>query len=151
MRNNMNIISEYLSNKKYLFSIVGVCIFFIAASAFIYSRQNNPIVGTWIGLHSSKKYINKYSWTFTSNNEFKRYFGGQLTKYNKYKLSKTPNHCGVDMSKRLQMHPKNLILILKDTETEKKQCYLVYKLTNKRLVLSAFRNAHIDTLKKVQQ
>jgi len=146
----MKILSEYLSNKTYLFSI-GVCMFFIAVSAFIYSRQNNPIVGTWVGLHSSKKYKNQYSWTFTSDNKFKRYFGGQLTKYNTYKLTKTPNHCGVDMSDRLNHFPNNRILILTNTKTNNKQCYLVFKLTDKRLILAAFGNAHTDSLKKVQQ
>ena len=135
-------------DKSHLFTIIGICVFFIAASAFILSRQNNPIIGTWIGLHSTNA---TGRWVFTSNNKFKEYYHNKLDEEYTYKLSQTPNHCGVDMSERLNHFPNNRILILTNTKTNNKQCYLVYKLTDKRLILAAFGNAHTDSLKKVQQ
>ena len=115
---------------------------------FIIIRQNNPIVGTWIGLHST---IATGRWVFTSNNKFKEYYHDKLDEEYTYKLSKTPNHCGQDMSQRFKLYPNEQILILTNTKTGKKQCNLVYKLTDKRLILAAFGNAHTDSLKKVQQ
>ena len=126
---------------------LGLFILFIAVSAFIYSRQNNPIVGSWIGIHSNNK---QGKWVFTSN-KFKEYYEGNLDEEYTYKLSQTPNHCGVDMSERLKHFPNNRILILTNTKTGKKTCGLVFKLTDKRLILAAVGNAHTDSLKKVQQ
>jgi len=120
--------------------------------AFIYISQNNPIVGTWIGIHSTNSSNGR--WVFASDKKLKRYIGGKLYKKYTYKVSKTPNHCGVDMSKRLDHFPKNRILILTNTKTGKKTCGLIQKLTNNRLVLSSYQAetaSGIDTLKKVQQ
>ena len=134
---------------------LGVFLLFMAAGAFIHSRQNDPIVGSWIGIHGTPPSTgSNFGWVFNNNKISKRYINGKLYKEYTYKLSQTPNHCGVDMSDRLNHFPNNRILILTNTKTGKKTCSLVYKLTDKRLILSSYQAetaSGVDTLKKVQQ
>jgi len=146
----MKFLSFKSFNRKYIFTSILTLFTLIILSAFMLNKQNNPIIGTWIDIHSTN--TSNGRWVFTSN-KFKEYYEGNLEEEDTYKLTKTPHPCGIDMSKRLQMYPKNRILILTNTKTGKKRCSLVYKLTNKRLILAALTRAHIevDTLKKVQQ
>jgi len=129
---------------------LGFFILFIAAGAFMYSRQNDPIVGTWIGIHETST---KSKMVFTNNHKMKVYYQGHLKTTENYKLSSTPHHCDADMSKRLKQYPGESILITTNPKTGEKHCALVYKLTENRLIYKNFRDftSGIDTLKKVQQ
>lgn len=136
-----------LFRKRY--SLTGILVvILIVLGAFLWNKQNNPIIGTWIGLHSTNT---KTREVYTANGKHKLYIDGKLMETDTYKLSKAPNHCGVDMSKRLQLYPKESILILTDTKTGKKHCSLVYKLTKNLMVLRGFDDytAGVDSLKKV--
>ena len=146
----MKFLSPNSFNEKHNFFLIGFVMVVLFLCGFIIIRQNNPIVGTWIGLHSTNA---TGRWVFTSNNKFKEYYHNKLDEEYTYKLSQTPNHCGVDMSDRLNHFPNNRILILTNTKTGKKTCSLVYKLTDNRLILSSYQAetaSGVDTLKKVQ-
>lgn len=122
-------------------------------SAFMLNKQNNPLAGTWIGLGNSSfsNGVYQWRWVFKSNKKLKRYENGKLYKEWTYNLTRTPKHCGVDMSKRLKIYPKNYILILTNTKTHEKQCNLVYKINKNLLIWSSYRApAYVDTLEKVK-
>src|SRR5699024_7290720 len=125
-----NLISK-LFRRLYGFPTILILLIFFGISAFIVSNQNNPIVGTWIGIHHTNT---KTRSVYMANGKVKYYIFGKLSAIEKYKLSKTPKHCGINESKRLEMYPKEQILIITDTKTNKKVCFLVYKLTENRFI-----------------
>lgn len=134
--------------KKYGMVVILFLMVLVVISAFILNKQNNPIVGTWIGIHRTNT---KTRSVYMANGKVKYYIFGKLSAIEKYKLSKTPKHCGIDESKRLEMYPKEQILIITDTKTNKKVCFLVYKLTENRFIKSPYGSGAVDTLKKVHQ
>lgn len=141
-----NLISN-LNRKKYGLAAILLVLIYIIISAFMQLHQNKPIVGTWIGIHSTNTTTRE---VYTADGKYKFYYEGRLMTTNTYKLSNKPNPCGVDMHRRLQLYPNNKFLIFTNTKTNKKQCYLVYKLTENRLITSPFGSASVDSLKKVQ-
>lgn len=133
--------------KKYGFVVILLIVLLVSLGAFMLSSQNNTIVGTWIDIHSTSTATRS---VYTADGKAKFYIDGQLQATELYELSKTPNHCGFDLSKRLELNPEESILILTDTKANKKYCFLVYKLTEDRFISSPFGSASIDSLKKVQ-
>lgn len=136
--------------KKFAFSINIVLILFISMSACTRNQQNKTIEGAWIGIHSTSTETRE---VYTSDGKYKFYYKGKLKATENYKLTNKPNPCGVDMSSRLQHYPTTQFLIYTNIKTNKKQCYLVYKLTENLLVRRSFRDftSGADSLKKVHQ
>lgn len=133
-----------------ILSIICVLILFPCISSCSQNRQNNPIVGTWIDIHSTTTEIRE---VYTADGKYKFYYEGKLITTSTYKLSNKPNPCGVDMHQRLQLYPNDQFLIYTNTKTNKKNCSLVYKLTENLLVRRSFRDftSGADSLKKVYQ
>lgn len=139
-------VNNSLREKHGFLVILILLVFFSISAAFIVSKQNNPIVGTWIGIHSTSTMTRE---VYTADGTYKFYYEGKLMATETYKLSKTPIHCGIDESERLKLYPEESILIMMDSKTNKKKCYLVYKLTENRFITSAFPAAPESMVQKI--
>lgn len=143
----MKKITSNFFEKKY--GLVAIVIIMIPISlwAFTWNYQNNPIVGTWIGIHKTSTQTRV---VFTAD-EYKYYFKEKLMATYNYEITNKTNPCGADMSMRLELYPDDQFLILIDMNTNEKHCYLVYELTENRFIYSPFGSASVDSLKKVYQ
>lgn len=118
-------------------------ILFISSNAFMKSIQSDPIVGTWINTNDSNVKL-----VFANDNKEKVYYNGELLSTYTYDVTRDPVQCGVDMSERLQENPGESILVETNTQTNEKNCELVYNLTQEYLSLSSFGHSEISLFKK---
>lgn len=140
----MKYLFNYIYRKKVGATIVGLLLI-LCGSAFIQNQPGDTIVGTWISHPDGNS-----KWVFSSDSTVKIYYKGNLKKSYTYKLSKTPLHCGVDMSERLQQYPDESILILTNSESSKKRCYLVYGFDEVNLGISLFGSPNLLHFKRQQ-
>ena len=117
--------------EKSLYIIAGLLLI-LCSSTFIQHQPGDTIVGTWI---SQPKENSK--WVF-SDSTAKIYYQDKLDGSYIYTISRTLDHCGYDVSDRLQKYPDESILTLTNAQTSEKECYYVYSISIDHLSLSPF-------------
>ena len=111
-------------------------------TAYTQNQSQYSIVGTWI---SDPGGLAK--WIFTSDGKTKTYYKGELNDTFTYSISRSPIHCGYDVSDRLEKYPHESILTLTNIQTNKKRCYYC-NFDDENLILNYFANSDFLHFKK---
>jgi len=111
----MNQMITYHSLKHYSITLIGVFILLLGNCTTAYSQNqtgdmitqaHEDIIGTWLSAEGENT-----KWVVTDS-QIKTYYKGQLNDTFTYNISREPNHCGYDVSDRLEKYPSESILVL---------------------------------------
>lgn len=137
----MKINKQPEKQRKLLMCFIGGAIFIL--TGFFIIQPNNSIVATWISKNDSNS-----KWVFTPQSKLKTYYENELIDKYEYHVSDTSPQCGVDVENILQLHPDIKFLKLISLDSDKKSCYYIYGLTEKKLTLQPFKKGGLMIFKK---
>lgn len=148
-----NQMTMFHSLKRYSIILIGIFAFFLGSCKTAYpqnetgdvvTQAQEDILGTWVSAEGGNT-----KWVVTDS-QIKTYKEDRLDKTYNYSILRTANHCGYDVSDRLEKYPWQSILTLNDTQSDKKKCYYIYGINNSHLTLSPFGYASFLSFEKQQ-
>ena len=143
--------NAYQLLRHYSIIYIGIFVFLLCLGREAYSQHKTSevvtqaqkdIVGTWISAEGGNT-----KWVITESH-IKTYYKNQLDDTYSYRISRESNHCGYDVSKRLEKYSWQSILTLSKTQSNTEKCYYIYGISNNHLSLSPFGYASFLSFEK---